>query len=226
MFADQFAGAISCAQFSDLNALAHKLWKAHAAGHLDDETAQRLAEQLEARKPKPSVTFQDARCGVLIDRMSQRQRSPDKQASIERRRRLAACWPLPPDKAAHFTTCEQAVLRVIADEMKRYGICTSCNAKVAAIAGTCITVVKNALRKAKALRLLTVEERRRAGQRSLTNLVRFLSMAWKAWIARKGSGVRKTTTTNDGFKPEGQSKAVERFAQSLSMKNFASSVPP
>src|SRR5262245_33339761 len=34
-------------------------------------------------------------------------------------------------------------------------------------------------RKAKALRLLTVEERRRRGQRSLTNVVRFLCRKWR-----------------------------------------------
>jgi hypothetical protein len=150
-----------------------------------------------------------------------RQQSPVKAASIARRRRLAACWPLPPTNAAAFTLSEQAALRVIADEMKRHGICTSCNAKIAAIAGTCVTVVKNALRKAKALRLLTVEERRRAGQRSLTNLVRFLCMAWKSWITRKGSGVRKTTTTDHGFRSNLTSEAVDSFREERSRADRA-----
>jgi hypothetical protein len=120
MFAEQIAGAIERAQFSDLNNLAHVVWKAHAAGHLDDDQAQELAEQLEARRPKQPAPPTSFRPSTVKPK---RQRSPDKQASIARRRRLAACWPLPPALAAHFTLCEQAVLRVIADEMRYYGSC-------------------------------------------------------------------------------------------------------
>ena len=43
------------------------------------------------------------------------QRSPDRQASIERRRRLAASGPLPPAMAARFTVSELAVLRIVAN---------------------------------------------------------------------------------------------------------------
>ena len=183
---------------------------------------RQLAEQLEARRPKGegrATSFAPARATL------KRQRSPDKVASIARRRRLAACWPLPPSLAQEFTISEQAALRVIADELRRYGSCALFIDKVAALAGTCRTVVKNALRKARALRLLTVEERRRKGQRSLTNVVRFLCMTWRQWITRRKTGVIFPTTTIDSFRSKGQSKAVERFAQSLSMRIFASAVP-
>ena len=40
------------------------------------------------------------------------QRSPDRQRSIERRRRTS-----------HFTTGELAVLRIVGDEVKAHGVC-------------------------------------------------------------------------------------------------------
>jgi hypothetical protein len=52
-----------------------------------------------------------------------RQRSPDRQASIERRRRLAASGPMPPALAARFTTSELAALRIIGDEVRHHGVC-------------------------------------------------------------------------------------------------------
>jgi hypothetical protein len=58
----------------------------------------------------------------------------------------------------------------------------------AARAGTCLTTVKNALREARRLNLVTVQERRRRGQKSLTNLVRIVSPEWMAWIGIKGHG--------------------------------------
>jgi hypothetical protein len=56
------------------------------------------------------------------------QRSPDRQASIERRRRLAASGPLPPVMAARFTVSELAVLRIVGDEVLQL----SCILKAAA----------------------------------------------------------------------------------------------
>jgi hypothetical protein len=43
--------------------------------------------------------------------------------SIERRRRLAACWPVPPHQATQFTVSELAALRIVADQIKRHGTC-------------------------------------------------------------------------------------------------------
>lgn len=43
------------------------------------------------------------------------QQSPQKAASIARRRRLAASGGLPPRIAEHFTVSEQAALRIVLD---------------------------------------------------------------------------------------------------------------
>ena len=53
-----------------------------------------------------------------------RQRSPDKQASIERRRRLARASPVPPELVDQFTTCEHAVITIILDQIRKHGICS------------------------------------------------------------------------------------------------------
>jgi len=170
--ANQFAGAIACAQFHELHDLSHKLWKAHAAGHLDDDQAQELAERIEAKKPKRSIyTVTSFKPAIAKPKP---QRSPDKQASIERRRRLARQSPVPPELVDRFTQGEHAALTVVCGEIQRCGLCAWCLAKIAAIAGVCRDVVRNALRKARDLGLLHKEERRRRGQKSLTNIVRVL----------------------------------------------------
>jgi hypothetical protein len=75
-----------------------------------------------------------------------------------------------------------AAFRIVSDEVRHHGVCALHIDAIAARAGTCRTTVKNALRQARRLGLITVEERRRRGQKSLTNLVRIVSPEWMAWI--------------------------------------------
>jgi len=187
MLATQFATAIENAPFHRLAALGQDLWKAFAAGHLDEAQTQALSEQLEARKPKPTAptSFRPPKAKA--------QRSPDKQASIERRRRLARASPVPPELVDKFTQSEHAVITVITGEIQRCGACAWPHAKTAALAGTCRTIVKTALRKARDHALLFVKERRRRGQKSLTNIVSVLRQRWGAWL--RWIGGRKTVTT-------------------------------
>jgi hypothetical protein len=205
--ATQFAGAIACAQFHQLTDLSRDLWKAHAAGHLDDEQAQELAEAIEAKKPKSAMvdvtSFKPAR-----PPKPKPQRSPDKQASIERRRRLARQSPVPPELVDKFTQGEHAALTVVCGEIQRCGLCAWCLAKIAAIAGVCRDVVRNALRKARDLGLLHKEERRRRGQKSLTNIVRVLRRSWGRWLKR--IGVRKFGTTTEKDSKYGAARTGER----------------
>jgi hypothetical protein len=205
--ATQIAGAIELAQFHELHGLAHKLWKAYGAGHLDDDQAQELAERIEAKRPKrPAVepsSFKSARLPK-----PKPQRSPDRQASIERRRRLARQSPVPPELVDKFTQGEHAALTVVCGEIQRCGLCAWCLAKIAAIAGVCRDVVRNALRKARDLGLLHKEERRRRGQKSLTNIVRVLRRSWGHWLKR--IGVKKFGTTADKDSKYGAGRAGER----------------
>jgi hypothetical protein len=193
--ATQFAGAIECAQFHELNDLAHKLWKAHSAGHLDDDQAQGLAERIEAKKPKRQHAHDFSFRPIHAELKPKKQRSPDKQASIERRRKLARQSPVPPQHVHEFTQGQHAAITVVVGEIRRVGFCDWCIAKIGAVAGICETLVREAMRKARDLGLLSSEQRPRKGQKSLTNIVRIMNRAWAGWLKRWMTGSRKTEST-------------------------------
>nr|WP_244427031.1 GntR family transcriptional regulator [Methylorubrum extorquens] len=101
---------------------------------------------------------------------------------MERRRRWAASGRLPPALATRFTLAEQAVLALVAAETCRRKDCRLSVGGLAAIAGVSETTVRNAIREAVKLGLLTVEERRLTGWRSDTNVVRIVSPEWTSWL--------------------------------------------
>jgi hypothetical protein len=134
-------------------------------------------------------------------------RSPNRRASIERRRTLAASGPMPPRLACRFATGELAALRIVADAVRDRGTCTLTLGEIAARAGVCITTARNALRQAAREGLLTIEERRRDKRPNLANVVRVVSREWTSWIAHggraksqpsvsKGGGCKKTGATD------------------------------
>ena len=113
---------------------------------------------------------------------------PRADASMERRRRWAASGRLPPGLAARFTLAEQAVLALVAAETARRKDCRLSIEGMAAVTGVCRSTVKNAVREARRLGLLTVEERQITGFRNDTNVLRIVSAEWLAWLrlARRG----------------------------------------
>jgi hypothetical protein len=81
---------------------------------------------------------------------------------------------------------------VIADECRVHGFCDLSNDAIAARAGGHRTTVQSALRKARELGLITVQNRGRHGQRNLTNVVQLIASEWLAWLqlgAAAGSDV-------------------------------------
>src|SRR3954454_5200953 len=101
MFADTMSAAIDAARtLTRLDDLNRTLWKAWGAGAVDDDTAQGLAETIEARKTLPAPQKPAQR------RVGSRPRSP---ASMERRRSWASSGHMPPQVARRFTLGEQAV---------------------------------------------------------------------------------------------------------------------
>src|SRR5688500_2248606 len=120
------------------------------------------------------------------------QRALQRPVAIARRRHLAASGPMPPALACKFTVGELAVLRIVGDEVRQHGHCARCVDEIAARAGVCRSMVKNAIRTAARLGLLTVEERRREGRRNLPNVVRIVSKEWTSWLARGGRASRPT----------------------------------
>lgn len=188
MFAQQLAASIDAAHtLARLDELSRSIWQAVMAGALGDEAAQLLAERVHAkrtpvRRDAPRVGIPAGRASIFPKRRYQR--SPDRAASIERRRRLAASGPMPPRLAAMFTTAELATLRIICDEARHKGQSEATVAEIAARAGVCRTTAKNAIRTAAALGLLLVEERRRRGQKNLPNIIRIISREWRDWMRK------------------------------------------
>jgi hypothetical protein len=105
---------------------------------------------------------------------------------------------MPPKIACHFTLGEQAALAVIAVEVTKRGACSLVIGAVAALAGVSESTVKRALRQARALGLITIQERRLSRFRNDTNVVRVISREWLSWLElrRSGGGVQPRTGTN------------------------------
>jgi len=151
----------------------------------------------------------------------------DREQSIRRRRRLVSSGPLPGWLAARFTWGEVAVMRIVGDECRARGFCDLHIDAIAARAGVHRTTVQNALREAQGkgeqfnIPIIHVQERRRKGQRSLTNIIRIVLPAWSDWLrkgprrAAEGVGSNRTqskkmSTTDTRFKKEKRLGEVER----------------
>jgi hypothetical protein len=181
--AEQFHAAAAAARnFSALDEISRTLWQAHAAGQIPDDAAQAAAEAIEGRRqvlkgPRAPTAQKRAYAAPRPPC-----RSPDRAKSIRRRRAAAASGAVPSRLAASFTLGELAVLSIIAGEVRRKGDCQLCIDAIAAQAGTSRSVVQRALKQARALGLVHVEERPQPGRKNLTNVVTVTSPDWRAWL--------------------------------------------
>lgn len=197
MFADEIRRAIEAADRITLPQVTALLWRAYGEGTVTEAEAEALSVLIEARtlsgsgprpgqSPNPTGTgggegTPDPQTLVQAARRAVGSR-PRTDASMERRRRWAASGRLPPGLAARFTLAEQAVLSLVAAETVRRKDCRLSVPNLAAVAGVSETTVRNAIREARKLGLLTVEERQITGFRNDTNIVRIISPEWTAWL--------------------------------------------
>ncbi len=187
MLADQFRAAVTDARNSHaLDETARLLWRAHAEGQIADADAEAVAEALQARRaafarPGSLVAMAHATAASARRRAAE-PRSPDRQASLERRRRQAMSGVVPARIAASFTMAELAVLSVVARQCQRGGTCSLPLDMVAALAGVSRSTVKNAVRLAVRLGLIERRERRRRGLPSKTNVIKIISAEWSGWL--------------------------------------------
>lgn len=177
MFADEIRRAVEAAARVRLPDVAALLWRAYGQGQVTEAEAEEISARIEERKALPAAAAPPA-----APKVGSRPRT---DGSMERRRRWASSGRVPSQIAAHFTLAEQAALAVISAEVAKRGRCELCHEAVAALAGVSRSTVRAALRRARALGLLTSEERRLTPWRSLTNVVRILSAEWKAWNGRQ-----------------------------------------
>ncbi|WP_311276862.1 hypothetical protein [Methylobacterium sp. WCS2018Hpa-22] len=198
---NQIEAAIAVASSTALVELNRVIWSGLSSGALSEDDAQRLAEAIHMRQTvaktlrepvggatRPATLFSPRRT----------QRPPVRSVAIERRRRLAASGPLPPALAARFTTGEAAVLRIVGDECRDKGRCVLPLDAIAARAGVGRTTAQKAMREAKRLGLVNIEERRQTGAKNLPNRVTVVDREWSSWLARspkRGIGFGKVSTT-------------------------------
>lgn len=198
MIAVQLAEAVATARtLAAVDNLSRLLYRGLAEGHVSETDAEAIELALQVRRLR--LKGQAALSQPKTTTAPRRSVSPDRVKSRERRRRLAMSGAVPGAIASSFTMGELAVLSVVAREVQRRGRCELPLGQIAAIAGVGRTVAQGALRAARRLGLLTVEERRRAGQRSDTNVVQLVSREWASWLSL-GGGFRKPNTTNTDSK--------------------------
>lgn len=210
MFADAIRRQAEDAPRAALPAVAAALWRALANGQITEPEAETLSALIDARReahaarhsplspPDPGTGDNVGNPHIGPEASGSRRTGvgsrPRTDASLERRRRWAASGRLPPAIAAQFTAGEQAVLALVAAETARRKDCRLAIEHMAAIAGVGRSTVKNALREARRLGLITVEERKVTGWRNDTNVVRIVSTEWTAWLRLTR---RSPTLTNE-----------------------------
>ena len=84
---------------------------------------------------------------------------------------------MPPNIAMKFTSGEQAALTVIAFDVSKRQFCDKSIREIGDLAGVSQSTVKRAVKQARALGFLTVQERRLSRYPNNTNIVRIISAA-------------------------------------------------
>ncbi len=218
MIATDMLAALSGARsLAKLDEFSHAIWAEWGAGRLTDEQVSSLAEGIQARRREVrAIDTVAVRAPAVATAAKAQGRashfppkcktpvSPNRRASIERRRTLACSGPMPPTLACLFTTGELAVLRIVADETRDRKQCRLTLGEIAARAGVGVTTARNALRYAAREGLVTIEERRRDKRPNLSNVVRIVSREWMNWIERG-----RKQKTRAFFSEGGGSKKME-----------------
>jgi DNA-binding transcriptional ArsR family regulator len=149
----------------------------------------------------------------------------NRQANLKRRRQMAASGAMPASLAGEFTLGEDAALCIIADECRVRGSSDLSLDEIADKAGVGRSAAKSALRKARELGLITVQNRGR-----LTNVVRIIAPEWLAWL-QLGDGERRRLvdtrlTATFGFKDRYSVQEIEAVCKELDEAEQQGAIPP
>lgn len=214
---------------NQLDDLARIVWTHWGRGELTDTEAEFLEAAIHGRRPVSSrarrapgatamkpIARLNARLGSRF-KPRQRPRTPDREASRGRRRRLGGSSALPDTLRHYYTEGQRAVLCIISGEVKHHGICDLPIDKIGALAGVCRTTVQTTLHEARRLGHIKITERPVPGRKHLPNLITVASSEWKAWLKRGPSAHRvigsktvnlASTTKNTGLQKDRLSRAA------------------
>jgi len=141
---------------------------------------------------------------------------------IARKRSFSAAAAMPPRIRRLFTEGERAVLYIIASDIRQTGTCRCTNKEIGDRAGVGLTTTRNALRKARTHRLISVEHREQWRGKNLSNILRMVSSCWKHWLskfrpkqgfAKSSKGVRKAMSS-ETFGIKEQKETISSLAVS------------
>src|SRR6478752_7258849 len=225
------ATAIESAGRSQLDDYSRQVWRAHGAGIVADDQAQQLQERIPPRRGPQTVARSllasaQALAPRYTIRRSPEQRSPDRRASLLRRREHAATGPLPPTLASGFTTGELAVLKVISDEWLARGACDRSLNELAARAGVSHSLAKRAVRLAELDGLFTVQRRPRSGRKHLTNIIRIVRAEWLDWLSKGRRGDYATNTCNRAKPTFAEARGMGRAAEPVGRRSLQGCLCP
>ena len=146
------------------------------------QKAVRETDTVAFRVPSVAAASRDAGFVSFFPKRKPIPKSPDLRVSYERRAELASLRPLPSKLERKFTMGARAVLKIVADEVRRKGFCMLFLGEIAARAGVCITTARNTIRDASFMGLVTIQERKQYKQPNKSNIVRIISAEWRDWI--------------------------------------------
>jgi NADH:ubiquinone oxidoreductase subunit len=202
MLADHMLCTIDGARTTELARLGSDISRAYANGALGEDDHQRLWEALEERWASARIAPAGERKSAPRASARRAPRSPDRQRSLDRRRRLSAAsaMMIPPAVAARFTDGERAALYVVAQEVKLRGQCDLYIDQIAAFAGVGRSTCRNALREAKRLDMIRIDERRLSARYNDANRITIVSPEWRAWLIHRKETVKNPKPTHQpGF---------------------------
>jgi hypothetical protein len=133
-----------------------------------------------------------------------RKGASNRQARLERRRLMADSGAMPGSLAGKFTLGQDATLCVIADEYRTHGCCDLSLDEIADKASVGRSALQSALRKARELGLITVQNRGR-----LTNVVRIIAPEWLAWLQLGDRGGAARRPLQGAFVNDEQQRLLE-----------------
>jgi hypothetical protein len=141
--------------------------------------------RVAAWSPPPAPSAPAAQLRLSLPRYKT---SPEER---ERRRlqrsRTSRNGAIPHFVGGQLTLTEQAVLAVVGEEVRRKGFCALVYETIGSRAGCSRDAVRKTIRKARAIGLISIEERRR-GWMSDANIIRVIDRAWSRWLLRKPYG--------------------------------------
>jgi hypothetical protein len=224
-----YEGINACQSADQLDVAACLIWERYGVGAVNDDEASYLTSCIERRRPLnrrtspgrlAAVPKMNGRISRFVPR--QRQRSPDRKASRDRRRILGGSSALPDTLRQCYTEGQRAVLCIVAGEIKHHGVCDLPIDKIAALAGVCRTTVQTTIHEARRLGHIKITERPIPGRKHLPNIIEVVSAEWRAWIKRAPSAARRigsnsakmvsTTKSTDIRKEEARNESGQSCA--------------